>query len=372
MASNSFGEILRVTTWGESHGMGIGAVIDGFPAGVELLEEELSDALLRRSPGKSVYTSPRVESDRGRFLSGVFEGKSTGSPIAIWIENTGSDSKPYQDAKTVFRPGHASFTYMHKYGHWDYRGGGRASARETVARVAAGYCVKKWLQSYGVQISSWISQVGSITLPDDWCHGKSVHKAVSNAQAHLFCPEETFFQKVQAELNDALQEGDSRGGVVSCHIDGVPVGLGEPVYEKIEAKLAYAMLGIPASKGFEIGGGFQAAYMKGSEYIDGFCVDSDRKVVRPSTNRSGGTLAGISTGETISFRVAFKPTSSIRIPIESVDTLGNVTAYTTAKEGKHDPCVAIRAVPVVEAMAFLVLGDLFALSSAFSLSSIKK
>ncbi|MGR3951582.1 MAG: chorismate synthase [Chlamydia sp.] len=370
MASNSFGSLIRITTWGESHGAGIGVVLDGFPSGVELSEDELFKTLERRAPGrgKEGYTSPRKESDRAEFLSGLFQGRSTGAPIAIWVKNSSFDSKPYEELKEVLRPGHLSFTYAAKYSNWDYRGGGRASARETIARVAAGYCVRKWLFPYGIQVTGWMSQIGTIQLAKEWELDPAIHSRMEESRYHFFSPEESFSLSVEKELSSMILQGDSVGGIVTCRIDGLPAGLGDPVYEKIEAKLASAMLSIPASKGFEIGEGFKVASMRGSEYLDGFYVDNPSNAVRPSSNRAGGTIAGISTGESIIFRVAFKPTSSIRIPIQTVNRSKEMVLYQTPIDGKHDPCVAIRAVPVVEAMAFLVVGDLFALSKSINFS----
>ncbi len=364
MASNSFGSIVRVTTWGESHGKGIGCVLDGFPSNIPLNEEDINLKLARRSPGRSHLTSPRAEEDKVQILSGVFEGKTTAAPIALWIENRTYDSSPYHETKHILRPGHVSFTYSQKYGHWDYRGGGRASARETAARVAAGACVEKWLSQYGIRVTAWLSQVGGVSLSKEWEERNDVASCCNSSPRGIFCPDPEVEMAFCSLLESLVVEGDSVGGVVTCRIDGVPSGIGEPIYNKLEACLAHSMMGLPASKGFEIGEGFHASSMRGSQYIDGFIKDPVTGKIIPSSNRAGGILGGISTGESIVFRVAFKPASSIRIPIPSVDAHGDECMYETPKRGKHDPCVAIRAVPVVEAMAYCTIGDLIAQSNS--------
>lgn len=359
MASNSFGTQIVMTTFGESHGKGVGAIIDGLPSHIPLFEEEMKERLIRRRPGgHGIYTSTRIEEDIPEFLSGVFEGKSTGAPIAIWIPNKNYNSKPYEEMKSLFRPGHASYTYHHKYGHWDYRGGGRASARETAARVAASYCVEKWLEPYGIKITAWLSQVGDLQLSNSWESGYEIHERKRALHTTLFSPDADYTSTIIKFLEMVVEAGDSVGGSVTCKIDGLPVGVGEPMYRKLESCLASGMLSIPASKGFEIGEGFHSAAMKGSEYTDPIYFDGVG--VRHSTNRAGGILGGISTSESVIFRVPFKPASSIKLPIQTVDSVSSESvSYRTPTIGQHDPCVAIRAVPVVEAMAFLVIGDLF-------------
>ena len=331
MASNSFGTLFRVTTFGESHGEGVGCVIDGCPAGLALSTGDIQSELDRRLPGKTAGTSQRNESDIVEILSGVYQGITTGAPIALWIANKAVDSSSYDES--VLRPGHADLTYWQKYGHVDHRGGGRASARETAARVAAGAVAKKILMTAGIVVNAWLSQIGKIVLP-------SSHAEVDS---------------VEALVQRLVEEGDSVGGIVSCRVDHVPPGLGDPIYEKLGAKLAFAMLSIPASRGFEIGEGFSAALMSGSEHNDPLCVREG--AIESTTNHAGGTLGGISTGMPIFFRVAFKPTSSIRKPVATVTKKKKATSHSTPSPACHDACVAIRAVPVVEAMAALVIAD---------------
>lgn len=320
MGSNSFGTLFRITTWGESHGPAIGVVIDGCPAGLEISEEDIFHELKKRRPGTSPYTSPRQESDQPQILSGVFEGKTTGAPISISIANRDADSRPYHAMQDVLRPGHATYTYLQKYGHVDHRGGGRASARETAARVAAGAVAKKLLARHDISIEAALLDLDL------------------------------------EKLAQVQEEGDSLGGVIECVSTGVPAGLGDPIYDKLEAKLAYAMLSIPAARGVEFGAGFASANMRGSEHNDLFTTDIEGNVVT-ETNHAGGTLGGISTGMPLVFRVPFKPTSSIQKPQATLTTEKTPTTFTLPKGSRHDPCVAIRAAPVVEAMTALVLVD---------------
>jgi chorismate synthase len=325
MASNSFGQIFRIKTFGESHGPCIGVVIDGCPAGLQISIEEIQIELDRRKPGQPL-TTPRNETDAAEILSGLFEGKTTGAPITILIRNRDADSSQYDTLKNVYRPGHANFTYLEKYGHFDYRGGGRASARETAARVAAGAVAKKFLANYNIHCSASILEVGGYSNPHE------IERAILSAQ----------------------EEGDSLGGIIACTAN-IPPGLGDPVYNKLEAQLAAAMLSLPATKGFEIGSGFQAARMKGSEHNDSFELHNN--TVRTTTNYSGGTLGGISTGSQLYFKVAFKPTSSIKKPQQTVTLNKESTTLELPKTARHDPCVALRAIPIVEAMTALVLAD---------------
>lgn len=329
MASNSFGTLFKITTWGESHGKAIGVVIDGCPAGLELSEAEVNAALAMRAPGQSPFTSPRAESDKAEILSGIFEGKTTGAPISILIWNRDVDSSKYEPIKDLLRPGHANFTYLEKYGVFDYRGGGRASARETACRVAAGAVAKKLLSIYGITVSAELTQVGNVDARDSTA--------------------------TTLALEVAMNEGDSLGGIIEFQIHSLPVGLGDPVYEKLEANLAHALLSLPATKGFEIGRGFAAATMKGSEHNDLFSQKQEKVTIE--TNHSGGTLGGISTGMPIIGRVAFKPTSSIKKAQTTVATDGTVATLQLPEGSRHDPCVALRAVPIVEAMAALVIAD---------------
>lgn len=335
MASNSFGTIFKITTWGESHGKAIGVVIDGCPAGLEIDEAEINAALELRAPGRSPYTSPRLESDQAEILSGVFEGKTTGAPISIIIPNKNADSSKYEPIKHLIRPGHANSTYLEKYGVFDYRGGGRASGRETACRVAAGSVAKKLLQLNGIEVMAYIKQIGEIQASKT--HGE---------RGLLFCQDPEAATAMTALIEKTKTEGDSLGGVVEFTVKGTPAGLGDPVYEKLEANLASAMMSLPATRGFEIGSGFQAVSMRGSEH------NAEKE----------GILAGISTGAAITGRVAFKPPSSIMKPQETTTITGEKAVLQLPEGSRHDPCVAIRAVPVVEAMAALVLADALLLS----------
>jgi chorismate synthase len=353
MASNAFGNLFRITTWGESHGKAIGVVIDGCPAGLPLNEQDINTALARRAPGKTPYTTPRKEADLAEIYSGVFEGKTTGAPISIIIFNQDADSSKYEPIKNILRPGHATFTYTQKYGIYDYRGGGRASARETACRVAAGAVAKKILAHFNIQTTAWLTAVGDIeAIQPDMDINQLEHATVSS---DIFCPDPAARQKMQTAIQTAKEAGDSLGGIVAFTAHGLPVGLGDPVYEKLEANLARAMLSLPASKGFEIGEGFMAARMTGSTHNDLFTAKDN--AIQTRTNHAGGTLAGISTGMPLLGRVAFKPPSSIQQPQQSVDTHGNPTEFVLPAGSRHDPCVAIRAVPVVDAMCALVLVD---------------
>jgi len=354
MASNFFGHIFRITTFGESHGPGIGVVIDGCPAGLPLSAEEIQEQLTWRTPGRSAYTSPRVEKDIAEILSGLFEGKTTGAPIAIFIRNVDANSQQYEPIKHLYRPGHANFTYLAKYGLFDYRGGGRSSARETAARVAAGAVAKKLLAHFGIGCTAFVSEIGGIVAEEiDLSNLTSLRE--KTYASPIFCPCPVASEKITAQITKAKEENDSLGGIIGC-VALAPVGLGEPVYGKMEAMLASAMMSLPASKGFEIGSGFAAARMKGSQHNDAFDLDEEGRVV-PSTNYAGGTLGGITTGAPIFFRVAFKPTSSIKRPQSTVNLQGEKATFQLPETARHDPCVAIRAVPIVEAMAALVLAD---------------
>jgi chorismate synthase len=354
MASNRFGKIFTITTWGESHGKAIGVVIDGCPAGLYVDNEIINEALLLRAPGLHAYTSPRKEADRAELLSGVFEGVTTGAPISIIIYNHDADSSKYEPIKEALRPGHANFTYLEKYGVFDYRGGGRSSARETACRVAAGAVAEKLLEREGIQTLAYLSQIGTTHAAVNPTLEPSEMRQLVLSNP-LFCPDPVAVQEMMQLIEKAKAEGDSLGGVVSFIANPISTGLGDPVYEKLEANLAQAMLSIPATKGFEIGLGFQAVTMQGSAHNDSFIL-KDQKV-QTATNYAGGTLGGISTGMPIHGRVAFKPTSSIMKPQETVSREGKEMKFSLPEGSRHDPCVAIRAVPVVEAMLILVLAD---------------
>jgi chorismate synthase len=354
MAFNSFGTLFRITTWGESHGAGIGVIVDGCPAGIEIGEDIIRRELDRRAPGASPYTSPRKEADIPKILSGVYEGKTTGAPIAIAIENKNVDSSKYSDIKDLLRPGHANFTYLQKYGIFDYRGGGRASARETAGRVAAGAVARQFLSRFAIKGTAFLSAAGGADFA-----GSELDRDFLKTSP-IFAPNPSAEAAFIAEIEAAKKERDSIGGIVSFIIENAPAGLGEPVYGKFPALLAGAMLSIPASKGFEFGEGFRAAAMRGSTHNDGFLNDAGR--VKPASNHAGGTLGGITTGEPIYGRVAFKPTSSISVPQKTVDAQGNSAEFNLPEGSRHDPIVAVRAVPVVEAMCLLVTADAFLLN----------
>jgi chorismate synthase len=385
MASNSFGTIFRFTTFGESHGTALGVVVDGCPPGLPLDEEVVNAALARRSSGNSPYVSPRKESDLGTILSGVFDGVTTGAPIAILINNTDVDSSKYEPIADLMRPGHANFTYLAKYGIFDYRGGGRSSARETAARVAAGAVAALLLQVEKIRVCAWLSAVGRQNAPQT-VRDEFERAASYSRKSPLFAPGESAEKRFAQEILGAKEEGDSVGGVVSFYITGLPAGLGDPVYEKLEAKLASALISIPATRGFEVGQGFSSAAMRGSEHNDRFCrkggfdggwrpgeaeaavMEMARKgscpkghrvvdFVESAGNNSGGVLGGISTGMPVYGRVAFKPTSSINRPQSTVDKNGTPAEFRLPEGSRHDPCVAVRAVPVVEAMCALVVAD---------------
>jgi chorismate synthase len=354
MASNFFGQLFRVTTFGESHGAAIGVVIDGCPAGLSLTESDINEQLDLRKPGRNSYTSPRSESDTAEILSGLFEGKTTGAPIAILIRNKDADSSQYASIKDLYRPGHANFTYLEKYGIFDYRGGGRSSARETAARVAAGAVAKKLLAHFHIDCVAFVAEIGGIAIGEqDLSNLKTLRG--NTYSSPIFCPDSLAAEKIMQKITAIKEEKDSLGGILAC-VAHVPVGLGDPVYWKLEAMLGFAMLSLPATKGFEIGSGFGASRMQGSEHNDAFDID-EKGHIHTATNFAGGTLGGISTGSPLFFRVAFKPTSSIKKPQNTVNLQGEKATFQVSESGRHDPCVAIRAVPIVEAMTALVLAD---------------
>ncbi len=358
MASNSFGHIFKITTWGESHGKAIGVVIDGCPAGLEIDEAEIQRELERRAPGKA-HVSPRKEADQAQILSGVFEGKTTGAPISILIPNQDTDSSKYEPVKHLLKPGHANYTYLKKYGIFDHRGGGRSSGRETAARVAGGAIAKKFLASKGMKIIAFMKQMGSITASIDPADEEKLRK--DTLASAIFCPDPLAESAMIAFLEKLKTEGNSTGGIVEFIAYDVPVGLGDPVYEKLEARLAFAMMGLPATKGFEIGSGFESVAMTGDAHNDIYTKDGEK--VRTKTNFSGGILGGISNGMPIIGRVAFKPASSIKKSQETLNLSGEEAEFTLPEGSRHDPCVAIRAVPVVETMVALVLADAFLMNS---------
>ncbi len=345
---NSYGKLFRITTFGESHGPAIGAVVDGCPAGLEIDEAFLQSELDRRKPGQSKITTQRREDDRVKILSGVFEGMSTGMPIALVIENADQRSKDYSHLENTFRPSHADFTYEAKYGVRDYRGGGRSSARETAARVAAGAVAKLLLTKYGVSIQAYVSSVGDIHAP----HYTTLD--LNRTEENIVrCPDPGTAERMIALIDQIRLNRDTIGGSVTCVIKNTPVGLGEPVFDKLHAELGKAMLSINAVKGFEYGSGFAGTRLTGSQHNDEFYHDGER--IRTRTNHSGGVQGGISNGEDIYFNVAFKPVATIMQDQQSVDREGQ--EVTVIGKGRHDPCVVPRAVPIVESMVALVLAD---------------
>lgn len=361
MGSNTFGNLLRVTTWGESHGPAIGLVIDGCPPGITLDAHDINLELAKRAPGKNRYTTPRCEKDEVEILSGLFEGNTTGAPIAMMIRNKDADSSKYEQIQHLLRPGHANFTYLQKYGIFDFRGGGRASARETACRVAAGAVAKIILRRRNIEVLAFLEQVHSIRTDIDFL--KIDKEQVYDSP--LFCPDPTAEKKMGEFIDTCRTAGNSVGGVVRFVAKGVPAGLGDPVYEKFEANLAKAMLSIPAAKGFEIGSGFSSVLMLGSDSNDLFVIDASG--VKTETNHAGGVLGGITTGMPVYGRVPFKAASSIKAPQKTIDIKGNESVFQLPEGSRHDPCVAIRAVPVVEAMLALTLADSLLMNSACSL-----
>ena len=349
MAGNSFGKIFTLTTFGESHGEALGGIIDGCSAGLEIDLDFIQSELDRRRPGQSHIVTQRKESDTVEFLSGIFEGKTTGTPIGFIIRNENQKSKDYEHNVDVYRPSHADYTYDAKYGMRDHRGGGRSSARETVCRVVAGAIAKLILKKYGITINAYTSQVGDIKLLKSY-HDLDLTKIESNI---VRCPDELLADTMIQRIEQVRKAGDTIGGTISCVIKGTPVGLGEPVFDKLHADIGKAMLGINAVKGFEYGSGFEGVKMNGSHHNDSFYMSSDS--IHTKTNHSGGIQGGISNGEDIYFRVAFKPVATIMTKQDTVNSKGEAVEMTG--KGRHDPCVLPRAVPIVEAMAALVLVD---------------
>jgi len=350
MAGNTFGHLFRITTFGESHGGAVGVVVDGCPPGIQISEEEVQIELDRRKPGQSKITTPRKEADRIRMLSGIFEGKTTGTPILLIAYNQEFESDDYLELKDVYRPSHADYTYEAKYGFRDWRGSGRASARETLSRVAAGVIAKKYLkQKLGIEFLSFVEQVGDIKTNIDF-NKVTLADVESNI---IRCPDKEAAEKMIRLIESVRQKGDSIGGVIRGVIKNVPLGLGEPVFDKLHADLGKAMLSINAVKGFEIGSGFEGTKLFGSQHNDPFYIENNK--IRTSTNNAGGILGGISNGETIYFRVAFKPVSTIRKKQNTVSK--DKKSIVLQASGRHDPCVLPRAVPIVDAMGALVIMD---------------
>ena len=352
MAGNSFGKLFKLTTFGESHGVAIGGIIDGCPSGIQLDFEAIQSEMDRRRPGQSDIVTQRKESDVVEFLSGIFEGQTTGTPIGFIIKNTDQKSNDYSHIKDVYRPSHADYTYDKKYGVRDYRGGGRSSARETASRVVAGAIAKQMLKD--VKIHAYTSSVGDLFLDKPY-QDLDFSLIESNT---VRCPDEVIANQMIEKIREIRKQGDTIGGTVTCVIQNIPVGLGEPVFDKLHAELGKAMLSINAVKGFEYGSGFCGAKMKGSEHNDQFNSDGSTK-----TNLSGGIQGGISNGMDIYFRVAFKPVATIIQKQNTIDNQGNIVEM--QGKGRHDPCVVPRAVPIVEAMAAIVLADFYLLNKTY-------
>lgn len=349
MAGSTWGTILRMTTWGESHGKGVGVVVDGCPAGLPLEEEDIQRFLDRRKPGQSRFTTQRREADQAVILSGVFEGKTTGTPISILVENQDQRSHDYSEIMDIYRPGHADYTFDEKYGFRDYRGGGRSSGRETTARVAAGAIASKLLESLGIQVIAYTQSIGNIAVDEN----RFSREEITNNR--LCMPDAAAAKEAEAYLVQMMEKKDSVGGVAACIVTGLPTGIGEPVFDKLDASLAKAVMSIGAVKGFEIGDGFRAAQAAGSANNDSFYMGTDGSVEK-KTNHAGGILGGMSDGSPLILRAAFKPTPSIASPQHTVNRQGEDVE--TVIKGRHDPIVVPRAVVVVEAMTAFTVADL--------------
>ncbi|MBD3268230.1 chorismate synthase [bacterium] len=354
---NTFGRIFRITTWGESHGGAVGVVVDGCPPQIAIDEEQIQADLDRRRPGQSKITTQRSETDTVQIVSGVFEGQTTGTPISMFVWNKDARSQDYSEIQKAYRPSHADYTYDAKYGFRDYRGGGRTSARETIGRVAGGAVAKALLHTRAkMEIIAYVKQIYDLKADID---PNTVLASAVEANP-VRCPDPAMAETMFASIDKIRKEGDSVGGIIECVVRNVPVGLGTPVFDRLEADLAKAMLSLPATKGFEIGSGFEAVAMKGSQHNDAFTREGD--TIRTTTNRSGGVQGGITNGENILFRVAFKPTATILQTQNTVTPAGEET--TLKPKGRHDPCVLPRAVPIVESMAAIVLADHYLLQKA--------
>ncbi len=348
MAGSIYGNLFKITTWGESHGAAMGVVIDGCPAGLPLSTEDIQDFLNRRKPGQSKFSTQRQESDQAQILSGVFDGKTTGTPISILVYNEDQRSRDYQSLKNVYRPGHADYTYDAKYGFRDYRGGGRSSGRETIGRVAAGAVASKILRTLGISITTYTKSIGNIQVPSSEYHFSEISENV------LAMPNNSYAKKASEFLESCITNQDSSGGIIECMVHGVPAGIGEPVFERLDAALAKAVMSIGAVKGVEIGDGFESARTFGSEHNDAFSHSSDGNIIK-ETNHAGGILGGISDGSPIVLRVAVKPTPSISKEQQTVTSNGQDTFISIT--GRHDPVIVPRAVVVVESMVALTLVD---------------
>ena len=361
MAGSIYGRLFQISTWGESHGKGIGVVIDGCPAGFSLSEEDIQVYLDRRKPGQSQFTTGRKESDMAQIWSGVFEGRTTGTPISILVQNQDQRSRDYGNIMNTYRPGHADYTFDEKYGFRDYRGGGRSSGRETTARVAAGAVAAKILKELGIEIHAYTKAIGPVSVPENEYHPEEIF------QNPIYMPSNTYAQKASAYLEECIKNQDSSGGIIECVVTGMPVGIGDTVFEKLDANLAKAMLSIGAVKGFEIGDGFKAADTKGSINNDSFHTKDGR--ITKDTNHAGGVLGGMSDGSKIIFRAAVKPTPSISQPQSTVTKDGENTEMII--KGRHDPVIVPRAVVVVESMAAITILDLLFTNMSARMDKLK-
>ncbi len=359
MAGSIFGTIFQISTWGESHGKGVGVTVDGCPAGLPLSESDIQQWLDRRKPGQSKFTTQRKEADQAEILSGVFEGKTTGTPIAIMVSNTDQRSRDYSEIASYYRPGHADYTFDRKYGFRDYRGGGRSSGRETIGRVAGGAVAMQLLKAVGIDLFAYTKEIGGIQAdPEKFSREAIMENAV-------YMPDMDEAKKAEEFLEQCMKEQDSAGGIIECVIRNVPAGLGDPVFEKLDAKLAAAVFSIGAVKGFEVGDGFAAARARGSENNDSFCINNIKK-----TNHAGGILGGISDGSDIVFRAAIKPTPSISAVQETVNRDGEEISISI--KGRHDPVIVPRAVVVVEAMAALTIADALLMGMGSRVDMVKE
>ena len=360
MAGSTYGTLFKITTWGESHGKGIGVVIDGCPSGLTLAEDDIQLFLNRRKPGQTNFSTPRKEDDKVTILSGVFEGKTTGTPISLWVENTSQRSHDYSQIASCYRPGHADYTFDSKYGFRDYRGGGRSSGRETIGRVAAGAVAILILQKMGIHITTFTRSIGPISIDESHFDAS----AIMNTPTCM--PDYKANQKAEQYLKECMENHDSVGGVIECHVEGLPAGIGDPVFEKLDANLAKALVSIGSVKAFELGEGTNAALLKGSENNDAFYMDNNK--IKKATNHSGGTLGGISDGAPLIMRAFIKPTPSIFSPQNTVNKDGE--EVTINIKGRHDPIIVPRAVVVVEAMAALTILDALMINMTAKLDSI--
>ena len=361
MAGSIYGRLFQISTWGESHGKGIGVVIDGCPAGLSLSEEDIQVYLDRRKPGQSQFTTGRKESDMAQIWSGVFEGRTTGTPISILVQNQDQRSRDYGNIMNTYRPGHADYTFDEKYGFRDYRGGGRSSGRETTARVAAGAVATKILKELGIEVHAYTKAIGPVSVPENEYHPEEIF------QNPIYMPNNAYAKKASAYLEECIKNQDSSGGIIECVVTGMPVGIGDTVFEKLDANLAKAMLSIGAVKGFEIGDGFKAADAKGSINNDSFHTKDGR--ITKETNHAGGVLGGMSDGSQIIFRAAVKPTPSISQPQSTVTKDGENTEMII--KGRHDPVIVPRAVVVVESMAAITILDLLFTNMSARMDKLK-